>query len=212
MLRPYTGFKGMMRELLLATNNPGKIQEYTALLSGCGYNLVTPAGKGIRLEVAETGNSFTENAALKARAWAGASGLVTLADDSGLEVDALGGAPGVHSARYAGGDASDSVRIALLLKNLDGVPVDKRTARFRCVIAIADPAGNLRLAKGSIEGIIALTPRGDNGFGYDPVFLVPEQGKTMAELQPEEKNRLSHRARAALAACDLLRSDAQKGR
>jgi len=196
-----------MPELLLATNNRGKIREYAELLSGCGYQLVTPAEKGIDIEVAETGETFADNAVLKARALAAASGLLTLADDSGLEVDALGGAPGVHSARYAGDNASDAERIALLLKNLVGVPVDRRAARFRCVIAIANPAGNVRMAEGSIEGIIAFTPKGSNGFGYDPVFLLPDIGKTMAELPPGEKNRLSHRACAARAACDLLKRD-----
>ena len=196
-----------MPELLLATNNRGKIREYAELLSGCGYQLVTPAEKGIDIEVAETGETFADNAILKARALAAASGLLTLADDSGLEVDALGGAPGVHSARYAGDNASDAERIALLLKNLVGVPVDRRAARFRCVIAIANPAGNVRMAEGSIEGIIAFTPKGSNGFGYDPVFLLPDIGKTMAELPPGEKNRLSHRACAARAACDLLKRD-----
>ena len=196
-----------MPELLLATNNRGKIREYAELLSSCGYQLVTPAEKGIDIEVAETGETFADNAILKARALAAASGLLTLADDSGLEVDALGGAPGVHSARYAGDNASDAERIALLLKNLVGVPVDRRAARFRCVIAIANPAGNVRMAEGSIEGIIAFTPKGSNGFGYDPVFLLPDIGKTMAELPPSEKNRLSHRACAARAACDLLKRD-----
>lgn len=200
-----------MPELLLATNNKGKITEYAELLSGCGYRLVTPAEKGIAIKVAETGKTFAENSVLKARALAVASGLLTLADDSGLEVDALGGAPGVFSARFAGDKASDSDRIALLLKKLDGVPPGRRTARFSCVIAIADPAGRLRLAEGSVEGVIAVAPKGSHGFGYDPIFLLPDLGKTMAELPPDEKNRLSHRARAAVAACDLLRSDNQKG-
>ena len=197
-----------MPELLLATNNPGKLREYTQLLSGCGYQLVAPADKGIDITVAETGNTFTENAVMKARTLAAASGLLTLADDSGLEVDALNGAPGVRSARYAGDDASDGDRIALLLKNLEGVPLEKRTARFRCVIAIADVAGTIRLAEGSVEGRVIFAPRGSHGFGYDPVFLLPELGKTLAELAPEEKNRISHRARAAATACDLLKHNA----
>ncbi len=195
----------------MATNNPGKLREYSSLLRGCGYDLVTPADKGIDIKLEETGNTFAENAVLKAKTLASASSLMTLADDSGLEVDALNGAPGVRSARYAGGHASDADRMALLLKNLDGVPVDRRTARFRCVIAIVDTVGNFRLAEGTIEGFIAVAPKGDKGFGYDPVFLLPGLGKTMAELQPEEKNRLSHRALAARAACDLLLSDSNKG-
>ncbi len=163
-----------MAELLLATNNKGKLAEYRDLLSGCGFSLVTPAEKGISLDVAETGSTFAENASIKAQTMAVTSGMLTLADDSGLEVDALGGVPGVRSARYAGEYATDAERIALLLKNLDGIPVERRTARFRCVIAIADPDGRLDLADGSMEGAIAFTPRGSHGFGYDPVFLLPE--------------------------------------
>jgi XTP/dITP diphosphohydrolase len=192
-------------QLLLATNNPGKLREYTALLSGCGYELVTPAQMGIELDVAETGTTFAENAALKAGALAAASGMLTLADDSGLEVDALGGAPGVFSARYAGEKTGDAERNALLLTNLRDVPEELRSARFRCVIAIADSNGTLRFAEGAVEGCIAFEPSGSNGFGYDPVFFLPELGKTMAEITPGEKNRLSHRARAAAAACELLR-------
>jgi len=195
-----------MPELLLATNNPGKVREYKVLLSSCGFDLVTPAVRGINIEVAETGSTFTENASIKARAFAAASGLLTLADDSGLEVDALGGEPGVWSARY-GGKSSDNERIALLLENLECVPAELRTARFRCVIAIASPDGSLRLAEGTIEGVITSGPRGYHGFGYDPVFLLPGLGKTMAELSADEKNRLSHRAVAARRACDLLRND-----
>ena len=195
---------GKMPELLIATNNPGKLGEYTRLLAGCGFSLVTPAQKGIDIEVAETGSTFTDNATLKAMALSAASGLLTLADDSGLEVDALGGAPGVLSARYGGDKASDAERIDLLLKNLKGVPLEKRTARFKCVIAIARPGGELQLAEGAVEGLIAFAPRGGQGFGYDPVFLLPESGKTMAELSPEEKNRVSHRAQAAAKACEYL--------
>lgn len=136
--------------------------------------------------------------------------MLTLADDSGLEVDALGGEPGVRSARYAGEKASDADRIALLLQNLEGVPVDSRTARFRCVIAIADLGGELKLVDGSVEGVIAFTPRGSHGFGYDPVFLLPDEGKTMAELLPEEKNRISHRAAASAKACLILKQAASK--
>ncbi|XUW99426.1 MAG: XTP/dITP diphosphatase [Dehalogenimonas sp.] len=200
----------MKPELLLATNNRGKIGEYRDLLCGCGYELVTLAQKGISIEVAETGGTFAENAALKARALASTSGLLTLADDSGLEVDALGGDPGVHSARYAGDKATDSERIDLLLKNLEGVPADQRTGRFRCVIAIADPAGEVRFAESRIEGLISFAPRGDYGFGYDPVFYLSDRGKTMAELPVEEKNRISHRALAAAKACLMLKSISKK--
>ena len=194
-----------MPELMLATNNKGKIAEYLELLSGCGYRLVTPAEKGLFIEVPETGSTFAENATIKARALAAAFGLLTLADDSGLEVDALSGEPGVRSARYAGDNASDAERIALLLKNLEGVPSERRTARFRCVIAIADPSGRLELVEGSVEGMISFIPRGNYGFGYDPIFLLPVGDKTMAEFPAAEKNRISHRALAATKACQLLR-------
>ena len=193
-----------MSELLLATSNIGKIAEYRELLSGCGFDLLTPAEKGIAIEVAETGNTFADNATIKARALAAASGMLTLADDSGLEVDVLGGDPGVRSARYAGEKASDADRVTMLLKNLEGVPLERRTARFRCVIAIADPAGGLGLAEGSVDGKIAFAPKGNHGFGYDPVFLLPERRKTMAELPAEEKNQISHRAVAAAQACKIL--------
>ena len=195
-----------MPELLLATNNKGKIAEYKELLFCCGFSLVTPAEKGISIDVAETGSTFAENAAIKAKTLAAASGLLTLADDSGLEVDALGGEPGVRSARYAGEKTSDADRVVLLLKNLEGVPVERRAARFRCVIAIADSAGRLELTEGSVEGTISFAPRGNHGFGYDPVFVLPEGDKTMAELPPEEKNRISHRAIATAKACMVLRA------
>ncbi|WP_076004196.1 XTP/dITP diphosphatase [Dehalogenimonas formicexedens] len=195
----------MEAELLLATNNKGKLNEYRELLAGCGFRLVTPSDKGIVTEVAETGNSFADNAALKARALAKASGLLTLADDSGLEVDALGGEPGVRSARYAGDNATDTGRIDLLLRRLETVPVGKRTARFRCVIAIATPTGQVKFAEGKIEGLISLAPQGRHGFGYDPVFFLQELGKTMAEIAPKEKNHISHRALAAADACLILK-------
>jgi len=186
-----------MMKLLIATHNPGKVREYEKLLAGLPLELTYPAQEGLDIEVAETGGSFAENARLKAAAYARASGLLTLADDSGLEVDALGGEPGIRSARYAGSGASDEDRYRLLLEKLQGVPWDKRTARFRCVIAVATPAGQVYTAEGTCEGIIAFEPQGEHGFGYDPVFYLPEHGMTMAELPPETKNRISHRARAA---------------
>jgi XTP/dITP diphosphohydrolase len=195
-----------MAELLLATNNQGKILEYRELLSGCGFELIIPAERGIDIAIAETGKTFAENATKKAQAYSAASGLPALADDSGLEVDALCGAPGVRSARYAGEGASDTERNALLLANLRHVPLSLRTARFRCVIAIAEPSGSMHLADGVIEGLIALTPRGTSGFGYDPIFYLPERHLTIAELEPVEKNRISHRAAAAAKACLILRS------
>lgn len=193
-----------MTRLLLATNNSGKIREFTNLLKGIPYEIVTPAELGIITEVEETGETFEENARLKATTFTAESRLLSLADDSGLEVDALGGEPGPLSHRYAGEVASDADRIDFLLEKLKDVPEDKRTARFRCVIAIASPDGTLELCSGECPGVITTEPRGRNGFGYDPVFYVTELGKTMAELTPEEKNRISHRARAAEKARELL--------
>jgi XTP/dITP diphosphohydrolase len=191
-------------ELLLATNNKGKLEELRVLLAGVPFLLVSPAEAGLALDVDESGKSYAANARLKARAFAQASGLLTLADDSGLEVDALGGAPGVFSSRYAGPGASDKQRVAYLLDKLQNVPFKERTARFRCVIAIASPCGIIRMCSGSCRGVIALEPEGNNGFGYDPVFYFPGLGKTMAELPPEIKNRISHRARAAARAAKIL--------
>jgi XTP/dITP diphosphohydrolase len=195
-----------MRKLLVATNNPGKLREYAALLAGLPATLTTPAQEGLTFEVDETGETFAENATLKALAYARASGLLTLADDSGLEVDALDGAPGVYSARYAGPGAGDADRYRLLLRRLAGVPQERRAARFRCVVALATPAGEAQTAEGRCEGVIGFEPRGEHGFGYDPVFYLPERGQTMAELPPEVKNRISHRARAIEAARPLLQA------
>lgn len=192
-------------KLLVATNNRGKVREYAELLDGLAVRLTFPAREGLSLEVEETGETFAENAILKARVYAEASGLLTLADDSGLEVDALDGAPGVRSARYAGPGASDEDRYRLLLRRLAGVPAEGRTARFRCVVALATPEGEVQTAEGCCEGVIGFEPRGTHGFGYDPVFYMPDRGQTMAELLPEVKNRVSHRARAARAAMPILR-------
>ena len=193
-----------MPKLLLATNNPGKAAEFRQLLEGCGWEIVTPAELGLTLEIEETGQTYTENATMKAVEYAKASGLVTLADDSGLEVDALGGRPGPLSARYAGPDRTDEERVRALLEELAGVPDEQRTARFRAVIAIAEPGGRVELAGGTVEGRIAHEPRGENGFGYDPVFLLPERGMTTAELPPDEKNAVSHRGAAARNAQAVL--------
>ena len=173
-------------------------------MAGLPFALVSLADAGMTSEVAETGATFAENATLKARAYAEASGLLALADDSGLEVDALGGEPGVRSARFGGEDLTDRQRYELLLANLANVPAAARTARFRCVIAIAEPSGEISLADGKVEGMIALAPRGHEGFGYDPVFLVPDRGVTMAELPAAEKNRISHRAEAGTEARRIL--------
>jgi len=184
-------------QLLLATNNAGKAAEYRALLAGCGWELVTPREIGLELAVEEAGQDYRQNAKIKAAKFAEASGLVALADDSGLEVDALGGRPGPLSARYGGSGLSDRERVTTLLQELEGVAEERRTARFRCAIALGRPGGKVELFEGTVEGLITHEARGESGFGYDPVFLLPERGRTLAELPPEEKNAVSHRGEAA---------------
>jgi XTP/dITP diphosphohydrolase len=194
----------MTRKLLVATHNPGKVREYQTLLADLPLEVTYLDAEGITLEVEETGLTFAENAVLKATTYARASGLWTWADDSGLEVDALGGAPGVYSARYGGPGLSDADRYRKLLDALTGVPWAGRTARFRCVVALATPAGDVRTGDGACEGIIAFGPVGSNGFGYDPVFYLPDRGQTMAQLPAETKHEISHRGRASRAAETLL--------
>jgi len=194
--------------LLIATRNPGKVREYAQLMAGLDFEICGLADVGIDEQVDETGQTFEENARLKAQVYCQASGLLTLADDSGLEVEALNGAPGVHSARYAGPDASDAERYCKLLAALRDVPWEKRAARFRCVIALAWPAGRIETFQGHCDGVIAFEPKGTHGFGFDPIFYIPELGCTMAELPEEQKNQISHRARAAaLARQRLMRAD-----
>ena len=187
----------MQHKLLLATNNQAKVREYKSLLLDLPYELVTLAKQGITVVVNEVGESLEENARLKATVSAEKSQLLTLADDSGLEVDALGGEPGRLSARYAGENASDRERVSYLLARLNGVPWEKRTACFRCVIALATPDGKVEFCSGERQGSITFAPRGKHGFGYDPVFYLPELDKTMAELPPALKNQVSHRGQAA---------------
>lgn len=193
-----------MLKLLLATNNPGKVKEYHALLQQLQVELVTPQDVNITIDVAETGATYDENARLKALALAKISHLVSLADDSGLEVDALNYEPGIRSSRYAGAGASDQDRVKYLLQKLESVPLNKRTAHFICVIAIATPEGKVETCTGECAGIITFEPRGDRGFGYDPVFLFPEFGKTMAELPMSLKNIISHRYKAAQQVSGVL--------
>ena len=182
--------------LLIASNNQGKIREIEALLSDLEVNLLTPRALGINLSVAENGDTYYQNALIKARAYAHAARIPTLADDSGLEVEALAGLPGIRSARFAmKSDASDADRRSYLLSRLQGLP-QPWMAIFRSVVVWTTPQGDLFTAEGTVSGVIIKEERGERGFGYDPIFLIPERGLTMAELSLEDKNRLSHRAGA----------------
>jgi len=194
-----------MNKLLIATNNNGKIIELQDLLKDTGIQLLTPADIHLSLEVDEDGATYAENASKKAVAFALASGLISLADDSGLEVDALDGAPGLYSARYhPKPGAKDADRRAYMLENLNDKP-RPWTAHFHATIAIAIPGKDVQVVEGNCYGEIIPTERGSGGFGYDPIFLFPELNKTMAELEMEEKNRLSHRAKAVMNAMPLLK-------
>ena len=181
-------------KFVLATHNPGKIQEMQAILSQLGVEVVSPAELGVDVDVEETGETFAENAMLKAKAICAAAGLPAIADDSGLCVDALNGGPGVYSARYGGEGLDDAGRTALLLQNMRGQTT--RAAHFACAIACAFPNGDTLTAEGRCDGAIAFAPMGQGGFGYDPVFLVPEKAKTFSQMTAEEKNEISHRGRA----------------
>jgi XTP/dITP diphosphohydrolase len=195
-----------MPQLLLATNNAGKIAEYDALLEGCGWEVVTPRDLAIDTEVDETGETYEANATMKALRGAEASGLVTLADDSGIEIEAMGGDPGARSARFLGEDATYAERFTEIERRLMDLPRERRGARFRCVIAVADPrTGAVRTAEGEVFGLIAETPAGEGGFGYDPIFWVPQHSATMAELPDHQKNIISHRARAVASARQTLK-------
>ena len=205
-----------MKKLLIATNNKGKVKELLELLNGLDVEVVTPADINLTLDVEEDGTTYAENAAKKAVAFARASGLVSLADDSGLEVDALDGAPGLYSARYgslppfspkmggAGGGWNDADRRAYMLENLKDKPRPWK-AHFHATIAIAVSENDVQVVDGDCYGEIIPEERGTGGFGYDPIFFLPELGKTMAEFDMEEKNRLSHRARAVMNAIPLLK-------
>jgi XTP/dITP diphosphohydrolase len=186
-----------VKQLVLASANPGKLRELSAILDDLGYQLTAQSEFNVE-EVAETGTTFVENAIIKARHAASQTGLAALADDSGIEVDALNGAPGVYSARFSGPEASDTANNALLVEKLHAVPAGQRSARYRAVIVLmrhaADPSP--LICEGSWEGVIQLLPAGDGGFGYDPYFFLPELGCTSAELSAAEKNRLSHRGKA----------------
>ena len=179
---------------VLATHNPGKLREMGEILKDFGIEVVSPRALGLTVDVEETGTTFAENAMLKAKAICKAAGLPAIADDSGLCVDALGGAPGVYSARYGGEGLDDKGRYMLLLSSLRGAPT--RAAHFACAVACAFPNGDTLTAEGRCDGSIAYAPLGEGGFGYDPVFLLPGTGKTFGQLTQEEKSAVSHRGRA----------------
>ena len=192
----------MSEKFVLATHNPGKLKEMSAILAELGIQVVGPDELGIDVEVEETGTTFAENAMLKARAICAASGLPAIADDSGLCVDALNGGPGVYSARYGGEGLDDRGRTMLLLENMRGQTT--RAAHFACAICCVFPSGDTLTAEGRCEGAIAFAPMGEGGFGYDPVFLVPEKAKTFSQLTAEEKNAISHRGKALRAFSEKL--------
>lgn len=185
-----------MKQVIIATQNKGKAKDFEALFGPLGYEVLTLRDVAKDMDVEETGVTFEENAILKAEAVAEALRTTVIADDSGLEIDALNGEPGVYSARYAGEAKSDEANIEKVLAKLEGVSEEQRTARFRCVLAIASPNKETVTYSGSCEGMILSERRGDHGFGYDPIFFVPNEGKAMAELLPEEKAAISHRGNA----------------
>ncbi len=191
-----------MQELLIATHNPGKLREFAAMFDGLGLALRTLDDLGISEDVEETGATFEENARLKAEGYLALSGMPTLADDSGLEVAALHGAPGVYSARYGG--VKGVAQLQYLLDQMQDVPWHQRLARFVCVIALARPGQPTQIVQGTLSGVIELAPRGSGGFGYDPLFYVLDYDQTLAELPIETKNQISHRAEAARAARAIL--------
>lgn len=195
-----------MRKLIFATGNAGKMKEIRMIMEGTGFEVLSMKEAGVFLDIEENGETYEENALIKARAVAVATGELVLADDSGLEIDYLGKEPGVQSARYMGEDTPYSIKNASLIQRLEGVPDEKRTARFVCAIAAVFPDGRELTTRATIEGFIGYEERGSNGFGYDPIFYVPEFDKTTAELTEEEKNRVSHRGKAL----ELMKEELKK--
>lgn len=188
-----------MKKIIFATGNANKMVEVRMILADCGYEIVSMKEAGIDIDIVEDGKTFEENAIIKATAISKtkeAEGCVVLADDSGLEVDYMDGAPGIYSARWQGEDTPYSIKNQMIIDALADAKEEERTARFVCVIAAAFPDGTVTTRRGVIEGMIAHQPAGENGFGYDPIFFLPEYGKTTAELAPEDKNKISHRGRA----------------
>ena len=193
-----------MKKLIFATGNENKMKEIRMILGDLDYEILSMKEAGIDADIVEDGKTFEENAIIKATAISKLSGCLVLADDSGLEVDYMDKMPGIYSARWMGEDTSYRIKNTAIIVKLEGVPDEKRTARFVCAIAAAFPDGRVVTKRGTIEGIIGYEERGENGFGYDPIFFLPEYGKTTAELSPEEKNQISHRGRALeLIKCEL---------
>lgn len=193
-----------MKEAIIATHNPGKVKEFKEILEPRGYEVKSLAEIGFAEEIEETGHTFEENAILKAGAVAKAVNKMVIADDSGLSVDNLGGRPGVYSARYAGEQKDDQANIDKVLSELKGIEKEQRTARFRCALAVSIPGEETKTVEGHVEGYIAEEPKGEYGFGYDPIFIVKDKDKTMAELTSDEKNKISHRADALKKLSKLL--------
>ena len=200
----------MSKKLLVATHNKGKVKEFAEMLADLELEWLSLDDIGLEKDVDETGQTFQENAILKAEAYAAETGYFTLADDSGLEVDALNGEPGIYTARYGGAGLDHEGRYRLLLANMVDVVGEARSARFRCVIALATPEGLVGTADGVCEGMIAEAPAGDGGFGYDPVFFLPDRGLTMAQVPSSVKHQISHRGRALNAIEPLLRTEVAK--
>ncbi|MFD3202346.1 XTP/dITP diphosphatase [Bacillus sp. LR_5] len=194
----------IMKEAIIATHNPGKVKEFKEILEPRGYEVKSLAEIGFAEEIEETGHTFEENAILKAEAVAKAVNKMVIADDSGLSIDNLGGRPGVYSARYAGEQKDDQANIEKVLSELKGIEKEQRTARFRCALAVSIPGEETKTVEGHVEGYIAEEPRGEYGFGYDPIFIVKDKDKTMAELTSDEKNKISHRADALKKLSKLL--------
>ena len=182
-----------MKKIIFATGNQNKMREIREIYEDLGYEILSMKEAGISVDIVEDGKTFEENALIKARAIADQVDAIVLADDSGLEIDYLNKEPGIYSARYMGEDTSYDIKNANLIERLDGVPKEKRTARFVCAVAAVFPDGSEKVVRGTIEGYIGWEPEGENGFGYDPIFFLPECGCTSAELSPEKKNELSHR-------------------
>ena len=195
----------MEKRIIFATGNEGKMKEIRMILADLGVPVLSMKQAGVSADIVEDGKTFEENAAIKAETIRDLTGAIVLADDSGLEIDYLGGEPGIYSARYMGEDTSYDIKNQNLLDRLEGVPDEKRTARFVCAICAALPDGRKLTTRGTIEGIIGHGISGENGFGYDPIFWLPEYGCSTAELSPEKKNELSHRGKALRAIKEQLR-------